>query len=832
MFTCILLCTLVAGTLTDVRVLLARAETEIAQGDIDGAMRDYTSAVADADRSGDGPAIRQAVAAQVDAYFQQGRMDRGLAIVNDRLEKASPDDPNRTTFLVLRAVALRDTGNAPGARTALDEALPLAVRSNNPVDLAAVYRTRGMLIWRTERDRPRAIADFEQALAFARRARADGQVVGILNSIGNVLRGSASKDPGALPEALNRYSEGLVIARRLNDAADTATILKNIGDVHRLLGHHDEARRALDEAVIVADRSDTIQIRWMARMFLGMLERDRDPGLADEAFTGAIDVLEEEAGLMALGDLHAGRLAAEMNISENPYDQFIAFLLATGRADRAFFVAERQRARVLLDALAAGRDAVTHDAPDGFPSEERELAGRIKRAQAALRSGDVEGSRRDDLVTQVGRDEAALGNLRLRLAIDRPALARARYPKLLSADEVRSSLLAPDEALVSFYLGTSGSAAWVATRGGLTAVPLPPRRTIDAAVRAALKAMRDPAGGDRSALDALARTLSIADITRRLQTPRVVVVPDGVLFDVPFEALPDEAGRPLVERYAVSYAPSASTLAVLRQASAIRRPPDAKPAPSIVAVANPIVSSDRGAATRQVDLPHLDRLSPLPATSAEAKQVAGLFGGGVVLEGPQAKASALRASGADRARIVHFATHGLIDEDRPERSGLVLTADPPNDDGLLQTREIYGLRFDADLVTLSACETALGQNVTGEGMLGLTRAFFYAGARAVVASLWDVEDAATARLMESFYRNIRDGRPIDIALQQAKLSFIRSGGDAGRPFAWASFVVNGQARATVDVPRGGSLMTATAIAGPAALVVLVCATTWARRRRR
>jgi CHAT domain-containing protein len=183
---------------------------------------------------------------------------------------------------------------------------------------------------------------------------------------------------------------------------------------------------------------------------------------------------------------------------------------------------------------------------------------------------------------------------------------------------------------------------------------------------------------------------------------------------------------------------------------------------------------------------------------------------------------------------VHFATHGLIDEERPERSGLVLTANPPIDDGLLQTRDIHGLRLDADLVTLSACETALGQNVTGEGMIGLTRAFFCAGARAVVASLWDVEDAATARLMETFYRNIRRGQPIDIAPQQAKLTFVRSGGDSSRPFAWASFVVNGHARAIVDLPRP-TLMTgvSTSVVAPlTALTIAVFAMTWARSRRR
>jgi CHAT domain-containing protein len=234
-----------------------------------------------------------------------------------------------------------------------------------------------------------------------------------------------------------------------------------------------------------------------------------------------------------------------------------------------------------------------------------------------------------------------------------------------------------------------------------------------------------------------------------------------------------------------------------------------------------------------VDLPHLNLLSPLPSTSGEAKRIARLFGShAIVLDGAQANAAALHAAGAEHARILHFATHGLIDEERPERSGLVLTANPPRDDGLLQMRDIYGLHLDADLVTLSACETALGQNVTGEGMIGLTRAFFFAGARSVVASLWDVEDVATARLMEEFYRNIRGGRPIDIALQQAKMAFIRGGGASSRPFVWASFIVNGQARSTVDVPPSTLPTTIRAIAAVIGTIASIIAAIAAVRRRK
>src|SRR5579872_1352793 len=506
----------------DGNALFARANDEIARGEIDAAMNDLASALGLADKSGDAAFIRRAVMRIVDAHYFQGRMDRGLAIVNARLERSVPGDPNRAMYLVLRGVGLRDTADFDGARRAFDEAQPLADRSGNLEDIAAVHRARGLLIWRAERKREPAMRELDLAMIAAQRNHARGQVVGILNSIGNVLRGSAVGDRTILTEALQRYSEALAISREMNDPGNTSMLLKNIGDVHRILGDADPAEASLTEAIAVADRSATVQIQWMARMFLGMLERDRDPARADRAFGEALDVLEHEANLMALGDLHAGRLAAEVNVSDNPFEQYIDFLVSTNHADRAFDIAERERARVLLDALAAGSETVAGDAPSAFPSAEREILGRIKAAQATLRAGTATDVQRQDLAGRIDREERALSDLRLRLAVDRPALARARYPKLLRARDVQTSLLGTDESIASFFLGANRSFAWIATSDRLEAIRLPPRRTIEGAVRAALKQLRDPAAADRSAIDALGRTLSIDDVVRRASTSRLV----------------------------------------------------------------------------------------------------------------------------------------------------------------------------------------------------------------------------------------------------------------------------------------------------------------------
>jgi CHAT domain-containing protein len=248
----------------------------------------------------------------------------------------------------------------------------------------------------------------------------------------------------------------------------------------------------------------------------------------------------------------------------------------------------------------------------------------------------------------------------------------------------------------------------------------------------------------------------------------------------------------------------------------------ANPATTLVAVGNPSAGPSR-----------------LPYSGQELHTIAGLFGRRArVLEGDLATEGQVRDGVAGGARMLHFATRGVIDESRPDRSGLVLTPRPPVEDGLLQMREVYGMRMDADLVTLSACQTALGRNVTGEGVIGLARAFYYAGARSVVASLWDVDDRSTARLMELFYRQLRDGKPIDVALQQAKLSVIRDAGQTAAPFYWASFIASGRASVALDVPPqtwSERVLTPVRVAIAAALLVLTLGAAgwwWTRAKRR
>jgi CHAT domain-containing protein len=261
------------------------------------------------------------------------------------------------------------------------------------------------------------------------------------------------------------------------------------------------------------------------------------------------------------------------------------------------------------------------------------------------------------------------------------------------------------------------------------------------------------------------------------------------------------AGRPLrnlpylIREHAVSYVPSVSVLASLR-------PPATRPAaarPRFVAFANPTLDPGGkvpAAVTRSlVEGNSSWRLAPLPEAESEAAGIARLYPSGEskVYSGDDAREENVKHNAlVETAERLHFATHGLLDGRHPELSGLVLAQEPGGEDGFLQAYEIFRLKLSADLVVLSACET-LGTEVTGEGVVGMTRAFLYAGAPSVLVSLWRVSDTGTSDLMLHFYRSLEPADDEAGSLRRAKLEMIADP-RRSHPYYWAPFVLVGRPR--------------------------------------
>jgi len=322
----------------------------------------------------------------------------------------------------------------------------------------------------------------------------------------------------------------------------------------------------------------------------------------------------------------------------------------------------------------------------------------------------------------------------------------------------------------------------------------------------------------------------LGPIASLLQGKRLLIVSDGILQYIPFAALPspgtDSAFVPLVSDHEIVNLPSASVLQLLVRESAGR----AKPSKAVAVLADPVFSAEDPRVRRSPKAFETTRtmyrgewVNPLPFSEGvllrSAKEVGVVDGGlrfprllftrheaeSVLKESPAGqsmKAVDFKASRATamnpelaRYRIVHFATHGLLNSEHPELSGLVLSLVDEHgkqQDGFLQLTDIYNLNLPVDMVVLSACETGLGQEVKGEGLVGITRGFMYAGASRVLASLWKVDDAATAELMRNFYKGIfKDNLPPAAALQRAQVEMQKQERWSS-PYYWSGFVLQGR----------------------------------------
>jgi CHAT domain-containing protein len=397
------------------------------------------------------------------------------------------------------------------------------------------------------------------------------------------------------------------------------------------------------------------------------------------------------------------------------------------------------------------------------------------------------------------------------------------YPEPIGVQEIQSKLLDEHTALVEYLLGEKRSLVWVVTRDEVTTTILPARKDIEERVAAYRKLLSERVSAltlEQSltrinVLGGELHHLLFKPIEKDVHASKtLIIVPDGTLSYLPFEALVTASSHDknnyLAEKFAIVYGPSASALVTVEEMN--RRVMSHR---KLLAFGDPLIIAENGfpkiapesrssESDSRLHRPSLSEdyaergfsLARLPYTRDEVVGIGKLFplDQRQLYLGADAREENVKSEELDDFRYIHFATHGFLDELHPGRSGIFLSRAPDSkEDGILQTGEIMRLKLNADIVTLSACSTGLGKLVNGEGILGLTRAFFYAGARNVVVSLWNVNDSATAMLMRSFYLNLRRGLSKNEALRQAKLSLLRSSQPSWHhPYFWAAFVLEGQ----------------------------------------
>jgi len=591
------------------------------------------------------------------------------------------------------------------------------------------------------------------------------------------LRGRAIRSAGRPQEAMPVLQAALTLHRALRDRAGEAEALQALAAAERSLGLANEARAHAEEAV--------------ARV--------------EELRTGFVSP-----------DLRAAFLATQRRAYSLQIDLLMDWNAAdpNGHHDRAALeISEQARARSLLDALYSG-NAIRPGStvPAELLERRRSLRYRLnmKADQQLRKSGageertEAQEREIEALLTELDSVEAEIRRLD-------PLYAAVSKPHSLGVEDI-ARMLDPGTLLLEYSLGEERSYLWEIGTGSFRSFLLPPQRKIEALARqlyGELSTLAAGAGRGSGAAQALGRILLGKVWSDAVAHHRLVVVSDAALHLVPFGALPaPDSGAPLLEKFEIAYLPSTTTLAIQRQRLEHR-----SPASKWAAVfADPVFASNdprltgssitrRTAAAKPSvrgtpDEAPFVALERLPATRREAAAITAQAPAGQVWTARDLAANrkAVLSGGLRDYRVVHFATHAVADTHNPELSGLVLSlvdaAGRPQQ-GFLGLSDIYELDLNADLVVLSGCRTAFGKEVRGEGLVGLTRGFLYAGVPRVVASLWRVQDRATEVLMTHFYRALwHDRLPSAAALRKAQL-LLRRDPKYRSPYSWAGFVLQG-----------------------------------------
>jgi CHAT domain-containing protein len=507
---------------------------------------------------------------------------------------------------------------------------------------------------------------------------------------------------------------------------------------------------------------------------------------ADAAYSKASDFMEA----MLAGDPNASGKSSLIMVMSDLYTGHFA-LLADHFHDvpRAYSVLERARGRITLDVLnkGAGTDR------DKAAAIEHRIGQLHLKLLAAKSSAQV----------RQLRDQIFLAEQSRWLIEKRVAQTEAR--RTVSLAEIRKTL-APDELLLEYVLADPRSYCLVINRELARIVTLQGQAKIEKLVADAVKSAK-ARQVDRVPLAELYRDL-LEPIPGVASHNRLIIVPDGRLHMLPFDALVDSAGRYLIDSHVISYAPSASSFYLFQRAPVSRTPANGILAlggvPYSSSPSAKLAISEQLVKNALADLPGSEDEVLVPATMLHAEA-------STQLVGSTATEAAFKHADLERQKLIHLSVHAVTDESHPDRAALVLMSDPAaGEDGILHAREIMNLRLNADLVVLSACDTAAGRLLGEEGIGTLSRAFQIAGARSVVSTLWSVDDTFSLNLMKQFYRRIGSGEAVAAALAGAKRDLLREFGQRAVPYYWAGFVVDGAADTSIRFNTEHGVQTARA----------------------
>jgi CHAT domain-containing protein/Tfp pilus assembly protein PilF len=675
-------------------------------------------------------------------------------------------------------------------------------------------------------EKQKALEYYNQSLPLRRAVGDRRQEAVTLTNIGSVY-----SELGELQKALEYYSQSLPLSRAVGNRGTEARTLSNIGIAYSKLGELQKELEYYSESLplsrAVGDRGTE------ARTLYSIAAAKRDRGNLTEALSdieASLKIIESLRTKIASPELRASYFATVQD-----YYQFYIDLLMqlhktnpkSGYDTKAFEASERSRARSLLELLQEANADIRQGVAPELLQRERSLQQQLdaleKQRIEVLNRPNHTPAQKAELEQQRQNLLTQYQDIQTQIRTTSPRYAALTQPQPLTLAQIQQQILDENTILLQYSLGKDRSYLWAVTKTSITTYELPKAADLEKTAKNFRDAVTDQSSRNNpnqvaQANDAISQMI-LQPVAAQLGQKRLLIVGDGVLNYLPFAALslPGKSGEngnpPLIVDHEIVLLPSASTLGILRQNYNDRQPPNR----TLAILADPVFSANdervknSSSATTQQAVesanPGLSRsrgdnnaqFERLNFTRQESQIIQALFPANSRTESLDFEASRATATSPNLSlyKIIHFATHGFANSERPELSGIVMSlvdekGNPLN--GFLRLTDIFNLKLAADLVVLSACQTGMGQNIQGEGLVGLTRGFMYAGAQRVVVSLWSVDDERTAALMESFYKGmLQKGLTPAAALRAAQLEMWKQE-KWNSPYYWAAFTLQGEWR--------------------------------------
>jgi len=647
-----------------------------------------------------------------------------------------------------------------------------------------------------------------------------GKKVGSYNLIVRAISGlgGAYYELGEYKKAKEYYKKALNIARDFNAKGDEGFYIFKLALVEEKMGKAALALKNFSQTLRLAQEASSYELIWQTEYQMGrILEGQCRKEEAFERYVNAIDVIERIRGRLSRGEYRLRYMAGKLQV----YEKAVLLAYRMGKKKEAFAIVQKAKSRVLLDLLGTRMVALT-DKDRELAERERLLQIKINALTEIISSEEAKPEKlqsrklkrwKEELQKALREHEKVLAKIKR----TNPHLASLTTASTVSISDVQR-LLRPDEAFVEYFVTDKKTLFWAITNSTVRTFEIPyGRKNLNKLVSRIYQNISSSFVPSVSELNR-AYTILLRPVIRYFGNRKyLIIAPHDKLYLLPFEVFVVDKGKPIyvVDRWFVSYYPSGSIL-VLNRKYQEKKPQPRKP---LFAIGDPVFSPDderyvekkkeyklamvtkkRNALSRRIWGGKMIEFKRIPNTGKEVKAIGRLLGvsekSGDIKTGVKATEREVKKIDHTKYKYEHYATHGVLKGDIPglREPALVLSLpnlnDPVLDEGFLTMSEIFGLKTNAEMVVLSACTTALGEEVPGEGLVGLTRAFMYAGTPSVVASLWSVDDPATAKLMTSYYRYLKQGRDKAQALSLAKRELRRKG--YYNPFYWAPFILHGE----------------------------------------